>query len=138
MDYNQLLSATPGWFFAHSAGGGLYAWIGRNISQGSVIYTSAGTWVQNTWAAVELAGDGTSIYAAQSLAAAHDVTAMVNPVNPTGVPPFNAHIGVFPATASEVGYRSGDLSAVYIWDRKLSVAERAQVAAYVLAVWGVS
>jgi hypothetical protein len=140
MNYNNLLSTTPGWYFAHSSGGGLHSWIGRNNTQGSVIYTSAATWAQNTWKAVEFSGDGGSnVYHAQSLTEAHITTAIVNPVDPANTPPFNAQIGGFPsAAAANFAFHSGDLAALYIWDHKLSVGDRAILATFVETVWGVT
>lgn len=138
MNYNFLLSTTPGWFFAHWDGG-IRCWIGRNETQGSLLYTSVATWSQNLWKAVEWAGNATNIYTALSLNDAHTTAAFGNPVNPSSTPPFNAQIGAFPsAAAANLGYRSGDLAALYIWDRKLTTEERATLADYVETVWGVT
>lgn len=138
MNGNNLLSTTPGWFLANWDGG-VRAWIGRNSSTGAALYTGGPSWLQNTWAALEWASDATNIYTAVSLSAAHVTTAFVNPVNASGTPPFDAKIGCFTVDASNsYGWHSGDLAALYIWDRKLSVGERAQLATYVSTIWGVT
>lgn len=133
-NYND--ATWPGFWFSLSAGaGGVYCVVTKSGGATVITFNTVASLPVGAWRIIECGGDGSSVYATVDLRSGSVETQIFsNPKDTVNSAHFTANIG---AHANGLALLSGDMAALYVFNHKLSTAEKATLLAYVLYVWGV-